>query len=193
MRRPRIRRPTLSLGWGCAFKGAGHNRLVSRRWLDFGPWRLIRGTNDVSMVQFHDLGADAPTALEQAKPGHERMGISDTGGFIQTAYVYAHKIDGLYSQEERKLRILIHGREVSEREMLDACAVRHYQALGADSPIDSIAYVFAVEAEARAHLHELWLRELECWAFIGGCEERLDLDYHPAPDKPSWVKRLENA
>src|SRR5690606_11851077 len=40
-------------GWACAFKGPGHDRLVSRRWLEHGPWRLIRDNeNDVSFVQF---------------------------------------------------------------------------------------------------------------------------------------------
>jgi hypothetical protein len=32
-------RSMIDLGWGCAFRGAGHDRLASRRWLDFGPWR----------------------------------------------------------------------------------------------------------------------------------------------------------
>ncbi|HBE33637.1 MAG TPA: hypothetical protein DD990_20560, partial [Cyanobacteria bacterium UBA11368] len=36
-------------GWACAFKGEGHNHLVSRRWLEYGPWRLLRDEeNDIS-------------------------------------------------------------------------------------------------------------------------------------------------
>jgi hypothetical protein len=178
------------LGWACAFRGDGHRRLVSRRWLEFGPWRLLRGQNDTSFVQFHDPAAPYDAAFAQARPGHERMGISDTGGFIQTGYVYSHRIDGLYNPGERRLRILVHGRQVSELEMLDACAVRFYQALGPKRPVDSIAYVFAVEEEARAHLHQLWLRELECWAIVAGREVRLDADYHPVPARPDWVRTL---
>ena len=80
-------------GWGCALKGAGHDHLVSRRWLEYGPWRLIRDEeNDISLVQFHDLEADAITALEQAKPGHKRMGVSDTGGFINSKFEYETNI-----------------------------------------------------------------------------------------------------
>jgi hypothetical protein len=179
------------LGWACAFQGDGHRRLVSRRWLEFGPWRLLKGENNTSFVQFHDLNADPETAWNQAQPGHERMGISDTGGFIQSQYVYQYPIDGLYNPDERRLRVLIHGRPVSQREMLDACAVRLYQALGPARPVDTVAYVFAVEEEARAHLHELWLRELECRAIIAGREVRLDTDYTPRLQQPEWVLALE--
>lgn len=179
------------LGWACAFRGDGHNRLVSRRWLEHGPWRLLRGDNDISLIQFHDLQADAETAFKQAQPGHLRMGISDTGGFLQSGYVYSHKIDGLYDPDERRLRILIHGRGVSQLEMLDACAARHDQILGPERPLLAIAYVFADEGEARAHLHELWLRELECRAVIDGREVRLDADYNPKPVKPDWVRAMD--
>lgn len=177
------------LGWACAFRGEGHKRLVSRRWLEFGPWRLTHGSNDTSFVQFHDLDTDPDAAFMEARPGHERMGISDNGGFIQSDYVYTYSIDGLYSPEERRLRILVHGREISQLEMLDACAARLYQALGPKRPLDAIAYVFADEGYAAAHLHELWLRELECWTFNNGREVRLDLDYRPSPVKPLWIQK----
>ena len=176
-------------GWACAFQGEGHRRLVSRRWLDFGPWRLVHGPGDLSLVQFHKLGVDAATALAQARPGHERMGNSDIGGFIASHYPYVHGLDGLYLAEQRQLRVVVHGREVSQREMLDACAARLYQALGPQRPLDSIAYVFMDEGAARAHLHELWLRELECWTIVEGREARLDLDYAPVPTPPAWAER----
>jgi hypothetical protein len=177
------------LGWACAFRGAGHQRLVSRRWLEYGPWRLVRGEHDTSFVQFHALQADADTAFQQARAGHARMGISDIGGFIQSDYVYTHPVEGLYVPEEKRLRVLVHRRKVSQREMLDACAARLYQALGAERPLASIAYVFAVEAEALEHLHELWLRELECWTFVDGREVRIDLAYQPPMKaEPDWVE-----
>ena len=169
------------LGWACAFRGDGHKRLVSRRWLEFGPWRLIRGDNDISFVEFHTLETDADAAYAQARPGHERMGISDEGGFIQSDYVYTYPIDGLYEPQEHRLKILVHGREVSQLEMLDACAARLYQALGPQRPLDSVAYVFADATVAQAHLRELWLRELECWTFVDGRETRLDVSYRPPP------------
>jgi hypothetical protein len=71
-------------GWGCAFRGAGHDRLVSRRWLDHGPWRVIRRDKDTTFIQFHDLDITDPAeAYEQAKVGYQRMGIDPIGGFIQ--------------------------------------------------------------------------------------------------------------
>ena len=180
-----------SHGWACAFRGKGHDRLVSRRWLKYaGPWLLIRnGERDVSFVQFHSLDADAETALEQAKPGHERMGISDTGGFIQTSYVYETDFDGIYLPEERVLEIVVHGREIPQVEMLDACALRHYQALGDDQPLANVRYVFMTEENARKHLRELWLRELECWVMVDGQKVRLDEDYDPGePPVPEWAE-----
>ena len=180
-----------SHGWACAFKGVGHDRLVSRRWLDHGPWRVLRGANDTTLVQFHDLAMGPAEALAVARVAHERMGISGTGGFLQTGYSLTYEINGLYLPEERRLRIIVHGREVTQREMRDACASRHYQVLGEDRPLDHVAYVFADPDEARAHLHELWLRELECWTFDAGREVRLDEHYAPTPNKPDWVKRLD--
>jgi hypothetical protein len=180
------------LGWGCAFRGEGQKRLVSRRWLDFGPWRLLRGPGDTSLVQFHDLEADAATALAQARPGHDRMGFSNHGGFIPREYVPENPIDGLYEPAERKLKVLVHGRDVSQGEMLDACSARFHQALGPARPIEKVAYVFAEEERARAHVHELWLRDLECWTFVAGREKRIDTEHHPTPVKPDWVLALEN-
>lgn len=178
-------------GWACGFQGKGHDQLVSRRWLEFGPWRLVRGANDTSLVQFHDLNADAATALAQAKPGHERMGISETGGFMMVPYSSKHDINGLYYPDDRKLRVIVHGRDVPQQEMTDACAVRRFQRLGPDQPVDNVAYVFMELGPAQAHLHELWLRELECWAIVDGLEVRLDEDYHPKPEKPEWVREVE--
>jgi len=119
------------------------------------------------------------------------MGISSTGGFIQTGLVYCYDWEGTYLPADQVLEIVVHGREVEQREMLEACALRHYQALGEDKPLKNVRYVFMTEDQARAHLHELWLRALECWAIVGGQKVRLDADYEPpAPEKPEWVKQL---
>ena len=180
-------------GWACAFKGDGHNRLVSRRWLEWGPWRLIRDEeNDLSFIQFHDLEVDAETALEQARPGHERMGIHDEGGFIQSIYSPYHELKGHYFHDEQLLEVPVFGRVIPQSEMLEACQARYHQPLGEDKHIKNLRYVFMMEEEARAHLHELWLRELECWAIIEGEKVRLDDSYDPGqPVKPDWVLDLE--
>jgi hypothetical protein len=175
-------------GWACAFRGAGHDRLVSRRWLDHGPWRLLRGAGDLTLVQFHDLDAAAKQALAQAIPAHARMGIADTGGFIQAAPT-GDKVEGLYDAETRTLEVVVAGRPVSQAEMLAACAVRRARRADPDKPIERIAYVFVSDTDARAHCHELWLRELECWSVDGGSKRRLDVDHHPEPAPPAWVSR----
>lgn len=179
-------------GWGCAFRGAGHSRLVSRRWLDAGPWRVLKGPEDTTLVQFHDLGVDAATALKQARPAHQRMGFSPEGGYIPTGHARTHELKGVYEAKEKVLRIIVHGRDVSQGEMLDACALRLEGSLGPGQPLARVAYVFMEPAKARAHLHELWLRELECWTIDLGKEVRLDSDYKPAPVMPDWVKALDS-
>jgi hypothetical protein len=178
-----------SHGWACAFRGAGHDRLVSRRWLDYGPWRVVRAAGDLTLVQFHDLDASPEEALAQAAPGHARMGIDDRGGFIQ-AIPSGYKLEGLYDPETRTFEVVVAGRPVTEGELLEACAIRWSRRAG-DQPIQRVAYVFTHDQAAKAHLHELWLRELECWSVEGGDKRRLDLDYKPpAPQPPAWVTAL---
>jgi hypothetical protein len=46
--------------------------------------------------------------------------------------------------------------------------------------------------DARRYLHELWLRELECWCIDAqGREVRLDDGYQPERIVPEWVERVE--
>jgi hypothetical protein len=184
-----------SHGWACAFRGKGHDRLVSRRWLDFGPWRVIRRPDDLTLVQFHDLDVDPETAYRQAHPGHERMGVSKTGGYLQVPYVFSDNVEGLYIAERRTLEIVVPpGGIVEQVRMRDACALRYQHRVEppAEERIDQVAYVFVDEADARAHLHELWLRELEVWLVDGDGKRRLDLAYQPARVPPAWVAALEN-
>ena len=183
-------------GWGCAFRGKGHDRLVSRRWLDFGPWRVVRRPGDLTLVQFHDLDVDAETAYRQALPGHERMGISKTGGYLQIPYPFTKDVEGLYDPERRTLEIVVPpGGKVEQVRMRDACAVRYQHRIDppAENQIDQVAYVFVDEADARAHLHELWLRELEVWLVDGDGKRRIDLTYQPARVRPAWVEKLERS
>lgn len=184
-----------SHGWACAFRGRGHDRLVSRRWLDFaGPWRVIRRPGDLSLVQFHDLDVDAETAYQQAAPGHERMGISKAGGYLQVPYPSTRGVEGLYIAERQTLEIVVppHG-TVEQVSMRDACALRHHHRVTkpTEKRIEQVAYVFLEEDDARKHLHELWLRELEVWVADGDGRRRLDLAYEPVPVRPAWVMNLD--
>jgi hypothetical protein len=179
------------LGWACAFKGDGHDQLVSRRWLEHGPWRLVRGANDVSLVQFHDVAATDDEALQQATPGHRAMGITPEGGFIAPApWKWEFPaLRSLYDSSAQVLTVVVMGRTVAPGEMLEACAIRCYQPL--EYPVKNVAFVFPREEEARAHLHALWLRGLECRAIVDGREVRLDETYSPPPPEvPDWVKAV---
>jgi hypothetical protein len=189
-------RSMIDHGWGCLFRGAGHDRLVSRRWLDFGPWRVLRRPNDTTFIQFHDLAITDPAeAYEQAKVGHERMGNAAAGGYIPWHIdgLLKGAGQGIYTPEERLLEVVVgFGNEVKQSEMLCNAALRlHHRTARTSTPVERVAYVFVDEPDARAHLHELWLRELECWVVDDKGKRRLDLDYHPVPDPPAWVKRLD--
>lgn len=195
-------RSHISFGWGCAFRGAGHDHLLSRRWLDFGPWRVIRRPNDTTLVQFHDLGLTDPAeAYAQAKAGHQRM----RDGFLYHNYAdFMADVRGLYLPEQQRLEIVVPpGTTVDAESMYSAAAVRlyfhdnpsagHQAKAGSIGHTKTVAYVFMDEAQARAHLHDLWLRELECWLVDDKGKRRLDLDYHPVPEPPAWVQRLGQA
>lgn len=174
-------------GWACMFKGAGHDRLCSRRWLEFGPWRLTRLPDDVSLVEFYDLAADSATALAQARAGHQRMGITRKGGFLQRPYVYANKLDGVYDAAARTYKIPVAARELKSSEMLDACALRDEKRDDPQTPISELGFVFVMgEEEAQPYLHELWARGLGCWAVVDGVDVRLDDRYTPPPRTPPW-------
>ena len=167
----------------------GHARLVSRRWLDHGPWRLLRDEDtDLTLVQYHDLQATEADALEQAYPGHEAMGIRPHGGFIQTDFVFGKLKPGLYERETRTVVAVVPGQEqVTPRQMLEAAAMKLWQPL--EEPVDQVAFVFTDEGNARKHLHDLWLRGLEV-RFVG---TRLDDQFDPGPPAtPDWVKAVQD-
>ena len=180
-------------GWACAFKGEGHNHLVSRRWLEYHPWHLIRDEkHDISFVQFHDLDADPATALEQAKPGHRAMSMYGVGGYIGKTHPFSNDLRGVYLRGDRNLRVVIPaGKEITYSQMSDYCAARHFQAFE-EGEIDLLSFVFIVANEAQPYIHDLWLREIECSGFTPKGEEiRLDEGYQPDYEPPQWVKKLQ--
>lgn len=180
-------------GLGVMFRGKGHERLVSRRWLEYGPWLVRRMEDDTTWIQFHDATADAETAWAQAARAHERMGISDVGGYLQHDYVFESSISGLYKQADRTLTISRSSVPLTQVEMLDLCAYRAQMRDDAKQPVDRIRVLFWDERDARRHLHELWLRELECWYVDAqGREVRADEGYQPERIAPEWVERAEN-
>ncbi len=177
-----------SPGWGAAFRGVGHDRLVSRHWLEGGAFQVWRGPGDVSLVQFHALDADGATALEQARAGHQEIGITSDSGFVQHQFVYRHELKGLYEPATRTMKVVVMGREVPRREMLEWAAAKKEQKFGAETPVEAVAFIFPVEAEARAHLPLLWRYGHQVWAIRDGVEVRLDLAYVPPDTTPAWAR-----
>ena len=199
-----------SHGLACAFKGAGHDRLVHRRWLEHGPWRLIRDDElDLSVVQFHELSARPPLCVDQAWEGHKLLsgaaegglrfspvvivGISAEGKVITTVPDYDFFKPTFYDKSSRTSIVMVHGhRTVPPKEMLEAAEARFRQPYP-DIHIDQVRFLFVEEANARRHMHALWLRDLQCHAFTDKGEVDMLEGYHAdPPPPPDWVKREQD-
>ncbi len=125
------------------------------------------------------------------------MGNSATGGYLQHQldWIIDNDIRGIYLEKTHTLEALVAPAiKVSQEDMLSMCALRlqHRLTPPPTDRIDHIAYIFMERADAEAHLHEMWLRELECWYVEGRGKHRLDLDYHPVPEPPAWVRALDD-
>ena len=182
-------------GLACAFKGAaGHTRLAHRRWLEHGPWRLLRDEAlDLSIVQFHELDAPVELAVAQAAPGHALLGATWGSGFLPPTRVPQELQPAHYEASSRTSVVVVPpGGTVSKRLMCEAAAIKANQPYP-DTVVDQVAFVFLREEDARAELHELWLRGLEVRAITATGERRLDADYQAEPPPPpDWVKREQD-
>ena len=180
-------------GFLAAFKGDGHRRVASRRFLGHGPWRLLYfPEDDLSVVLFHDFAATPEEALAQAQPGVLLLGNVPQSGYIfEKEHYYQEKVGGLYVAQDRTFRIVVHGRDVGMHEMHDAFAMKYWQGADENKPVEDVAFVFIEEDRARRHLHDLWLRGLQCRTIVKGREVRLDTDYVPPDTKPQWVRDWE--
>jgi hypothetical protein len=94
----------------------------------------------------------------------------------------------LQEPETRTMKVVVLGRDIPNRELLEWAAVKKFQPQGPDQIVDVVAYVFPVEDEARANLHRLWRYGHQCWAIRDGREIRLDLDYQPPDTTPAWAR-----
>lgn len=181
---------------GMLFREAGHDRLVSRRWLDYGPWQVQRLPNDTTWVQFHARRGSAAMAWDEGERANERMGLSDVGGLLPSDLHelesqptgYQSQPVGYYERADQSLTIFQAATPVSQREMLDLCVYRARARRSAVEPVERIRLLFRSERDALRHLHELWLRELECWYIDkSGRERRLDDGYQAERIVPEWV------
>ena len=189
--------PSNPIGWACAFKGEGHERLLSRRWLEYNPWYLIRDEkNDVSFIQFHDL-TDPGLALEQAKKGHQAM----NKGFIDKTYSlnnppykiqFNRELRGVYFDETQELHVVIPaGVAATIDQMNDYCTAKYYQVFK-QGTVKKLAFVFIEGKEAEPYIRDLWLRDIECLGIDPSGERyKADENYYPVYYLPKWVKRLQ--
>jgi len=171
--------PDLGLvGFGAAFKGEGHARLSNRAALDLLPLKVYRGPNDTTLVQLYDPDEpDEEARLRQHNTALEALGVSRTGIFmIRPAPC---ELEGM-SVDGDTVWVDIGTRDMLVQEPQRARLRQWHDGLA------RTAFRFATEAHARPHLHNLWLRGVECW--VG--DTRLDLDYTPVPDPPAWVQAL---
>ncbi len=175
------------LGWGCLFKGRGDDYFVSRRWLDHGPWLLEHYDPDVTYVQLYDLTLEGDAAWQQGRRAMERL----SEGFF-TVFGSTHaELRGAYSSEERCFSVVKTDQGIGYRVMWRLCLLRKKNRHHATEPIERLRITFTEERDARRHIHELWLREIECWALTAdGRRVRLDLDYQP-PERilPEWIEQ----
>ena len=152
-----------SLGWACYFKPPGLARFPSR-WFEHGPWLTLKGAGDVTLTTFHDLAADAETALAQAVPCHEWM----WWGFAQEDYGdFECDLSGRYDAKSRTHEIVVGEREFTELDPFEASIARFEQRFPHGKPVKHVSFVFQSSKQAEKHLHRLWLYEMQCWTETG--------------------------
>jgi hypothetical protein len=167
-----------------AFKGKGHDRLVSRRWLEHGPWKLHKGKGDVSVIQFHDLNADPRTAYAQAKKGWQHLGPDDAGGLFWPKFTRQTTLRTQYSGRDKRAMVVIESREVKPREMLDLRSL--VGETTSEGKVERVGFVYMDEGQAKRDLHALWTRGIEVWTYVRGAETRIDESYSPPPARSPW-------
>jgi hypothetical protein len=168
---------------GGSLRVPGLGELVSRRWLEHGPWRVIRRPSaDLLIAQLYDPTTTAAVAWAQAADGYEAM----KNGVLDVFYEVTTPIRGAVGPDGTLEIAVPRGTELTPREMADACAlrIRHEVTEPSDLDCTEAAFVFETEPDARRWLHALWLRELQCWVADEHGKRRLDLDHAPAVVMP---------
>jgi hypothetical protein len=114
-----------------------------------------------------------------------------SNGFFTPFAITFVEMEGLYSTEGRSFSIVKADRGIAPFEMNHLCLLRATRRTHPTHPIEHVCVIFVEERDARRHLLELWLRDIECWAFLAdGRRVRLDLDYTPPPRiLPEWIER----
>ena len=199
--------------WALAFQGEGHKRVVSRRWLERGPWYVQRLDNDTTVIYLFDLLAPFHQALPQLQASHQALDRDSGGGYLKLLYYAPLSIwnweyfpgEVTLKPKENTIRMEVkQDNPLLLRGFTDLCAMRlpplddcfyqlditkHRTDLQDSDVIQHIQCVFFSRELAEKYLYELWLREMECWwVKENGEEVRLDENYQPPPiKKPDWV------
>lgn len=167
------------LGWGCAFRGDGHEQVLqSRRVLEQGEregiWKYSHRDGDLSILQVHSL-MDERAVVEARVRAASAMLFWPTG--VQRD-IEPEPVKGLYSRETKTFEIVV-APDANVTTQVMGSARELVEPDAAKDPIERVAFVFFSEAEARAKLRDLWLRGLECWYVDGAGRHRLDDTYGP--------------
>ena len=183
-------------GWLMVYKGEGHRRLASRRWLTHGPWRLIRDeARDLTAIQFHDLDESVSLAemFEQAKPGLWEMFGAPNSLHFTPELDHRGFQPGLYDKRSNTSIVVVPDEEeVSPEHMTIAAWFKREQPVP-DLQIDQVAFVYFNETIARRQLPLLWRMGLEVRLQTPAGQRRLDDQYEPPPPVvPDWVKRVQD-
>ena len=175
----------IKLGWGVAFRGAGHEIMMSRRWIARGPWRAIERPGDLTILQVHPFDG-ARAEVDRLIVAASAALYWRTGGEITR---HAEPVKGLYTATSRTFEIVVPpNAAVSTEQMNSARALRDQKK--AVDPIERVAFVFIDETDARRQLDDLWVRDLEVWYVDGSGRHRLDDTYKPPPrTQPAWIEK----
>ena len=162
------------VGVGLAFRGTAH--VASQRFLRHGgPWRAFdRG--DVTVLQLHDLDADARTAIVQQRFALARL----SDGLLPVGAKLSHAVEG-YARKDGAFEVVLGDpRRLAQARLRDLCVARRARTIG-ETSFERVRFMFP-GGRVGHHLHELWLRELEVHT-IGddGQPQRLDDAYRPPP------------
>jgi len=199
--------------WALAFQGEGHKRVVSRRWLERGPWYVQRLDNDTTVIYLFDLLAPFHQALPQLQASHQALDRVSGCGYLE---LLSHSVLPAWKQRGFTAEVIFQPEQNTVRmevkqdfhflleALVDLCVMRlppldkifyeldisnHRRDLQDSDVIKHVQCVFFSRELAEKYLYELWVREVECWwVKENGEEVRLDENYQPPPiKKPDWV------
>ncbi|HJL00343.1 MAG TPA: hypothetical protein RMH85_05010 [Polyangiaceae bacterium LLY-WYZ-15_(1-7)] len=190
-----------TIGWAVVLKGAGHEHLVSRRWLDNGPWRCIRRKDDLSFLQLCDISAPHAVQVAQADEARRMLGAmaSVPCPFPVWLPLFERPKPGRkprrwtlperYDAERQTWCGPVE--DLSWKHLGRMCVWRAKHRDDPEVPVRTFAVEFTDRVRAQQYLHRLWMCEFEVWVVDGDKRERIDEGYEPPPNDAPFGKKLD--